>query len=81
MDKIDLGDILDKHEHFQDGISYLHRSKARQCMIEAIHQALVLASGKAEVKSERIYERILSRGEEIWSVNKQSILNIEKLII
>jgi len=62
-------------------MSYLHRSKARQCIIEAIRQALVLASEKAKITSHMQVDRPLQKSYEVYEVDKQSILDVEKLLV
>lgn len=57
---------------------------ADECMKEAIHQALILASEKAKIKNETIdvnlNSSIMINNMKIV-VDKQSILDVEQLII
>lgn len=68
MDSIDLDAII------FDNLKDNSPSTVRECMKDAIHQALVLASEKA---SAYIDGQI---GDFTASVNKQSILDVEKLV-
>lgn len=72
MDKIDLDAIIDKvrqpHPGRWDSIT-VNEMAAKECMKEAIHQALVLASEQAWYSYEN------------QEINKQSILDVEKLVI
>lgn len=77
MDKIDLDAIL-QQEYKLDGPIFSDRIK--RCMKEAIHQALVLASENATIKGE--YKiAIEGNGFTEHTVDKQSILDVEKLIV
>ena len=80
MDKIDLNAITEKVDNSMPSDIY-ERPKvfARLCMIETIHQALVLASENATATA---HENPADYGTgEKWAVvDKQSILSIIDLI-
>jgi hypothetical protein len=82
-DKIDLADIMDKVDRdFAQRYPTMAMTPGQYreaCMKEAIHQALVLASEKATTMDE--YGG--NTGSQYYDsvVDKQSILDIEKLIV
>jgi len=77
-DKIDLDAIISDElmisiKDIKLGQIDLMFDQAKRCMKEAIHQSLVLASENATVD--------ISEGGSDIGVDKQSILDIEKLIV
>lgn len=90
MDKIDLDAILeDKVGRMED---FQQEMCIKEAMKEAIHQALVLVSEKAELAWKRGYlEHITNDKQEvcfehhnnstIYYIDKESILDVEKLIV
>lgn len=72
MDKIDLDVIIDQ-DAIAKHMDVIDKSATRECMKEAIHEALVLASEKAKVKW-------YPEDGTMQGVDKQSILDVEKLI-
>lgn len=76
MDKIDLDAIYTKIMGGNTSTTY--PSRVKDMMKEAIHQALVLASEKAI--TDGIPTDICGTWE-ITGVNKQSILDVENLIV
>lgn len=76
MDKIDLDAIINNFKNTSRIEEPYTNSDFKKCMKEAIHQALVLASENAVAK-----ENPADYGSgDIW-VDKQSILDVEKLIV
>jgi len=95
MDKIDL-DALLKEFVFEDeyGDDCITVNTAKECMRKLVHQALVLATEKAQlvgtcvhqawrpdVSDDSVYVANSNGPDYIYRVDKQSILDIEKLII
>lgn len=81
MDKIDLDAIL-QQEYKLDGPIFSDRIK--RCMKEAIRQTLVLVSENATYKAISIEpnkENIFTLINMKIIIDKQSILDIEKLIV
>lgn len=77
-DKIDLDAIIEeegKNPYYEGDVPYTF---ATECMKKAIHQALVLASRKAIAGCIHDHR---DGGGMIAIVDKQSILDVEKLIV
>lgn len=79
MDKINLDNIIEKTENEREDYD-LSTNFMKVCMKEVAHQVLVLASENAIIKGE--YKiAIEGNGFIEHIVDKQSILDIEKLIV
>jgi hypothetical protein len=76
MEKIDLDAIIDGVYKSRGDYSY-SREAIKSMMRRAIHQALVLASEKATATS--VFEHY-DHNSQIAIVNKQSILDVERMI-
>jgi hypothetical protein len=76
MDQIDLDAIISKMEDEREDYD-LSNDFMKVCMKEAIHQALVLASEKATATAILTH---YDHNSYIGVVDKQSILDVEKLI-
>lgn len=83
MDRINLDAIIHEFGDGRPGTNF----HLKNCMKEAIHQALVLASEKAQIayshKHSTQYQRAHHEdiGDHTIWVDKQSILGIENLIV
>lgn len=84
--KIDLDAIINSNP-MTSILSPVHKDRVKLLMKEAIHQALVLASEKAQIayshKHSTKYQRAHHEdiGDHTIWVDKQSILGIENLIV
>lgn len=80
MDTIDLDIIIKKMEDQREDYD-LSDNFMKACIKEGIHQVLVLAGKKAKVIVTDPDSNWMQNYTDYMSVDKQSILDIEKLIV